>query len=516
MRREQLLSALTAFATLLLCMGMPACAELQTGAATPSQASAPLAGSVFLVPENIGTGEGEVLAVEAGELFVPETHARPQGRLISTAFLRLRSTAPEPATPVFWLAGGPGESAIDDFTNDPETRAIVLFLREIADVVLVDQRGAGHSRPRLDCPQRIAWPLDEPLTREAHARELRRQSAKCRADWERLGVDLEAYNTIENAADVDMLRRSLGYRRVSLVAVSYGTHLSLALMRYFPASIERAILFGIEGPDHTYDVPSQVLAVLARIAAAAEASPALSKSIPPGGLIAALREVHARVARSPVTVTFEHEGRTVTVGIGPRDTERLARRGVGDSSDMRWPAQVIDMYGGNFDDAARSVLEDRTWPIDSAMYSMMDCASGISAPRRKLVRDDPAELSAMQVVGDLNLAYFATCEVWGNPDLGTEFRSDLRADTPVLFIQGTWDVSTPPVNAAEVARGFRNGHLLTVERGTHFALYDLFQSWDGIRPLTRDFLRGRSIHPPERVTLPEPVFRQPATAPVTQ
>ena len=62
-------------------------------------------------------------------------------------------------------------------------------------------------------------------------------------------------------------------------------------MRYHPEIVERAVLHGLEGPDHTYDSPAGLLKALERIAAEAEVSPALEGRLPEEGLIGALRFV---------------------------------------------------------------------------------------------------------------------------------------------------------------------------------------------------------------------------------
>lgn len=50
------------------------------------------------------------------------------------------------------LAGGPGASGLDGLKRS-ETSREIAFYRSIADGVVFDQRGAGRSTPRLDCPQ---------------------------------------------------------------------------------------------------------------------------------------------------------------------------------------------------------------------------------------------------------------------------------------------------------------------------------------------------------------------------
>ena len=49
-------------------------------------------------------------AADCGTLVVPENRADPNSRLIALPVIRLRATGSSPAEPIFWLAGGPGET----------------------------------------------------------------------------------------------------------------------------------------------------------------------------------------------------------------------------------------------------------------------------------------------------------------------------------------------------------------------------------------------------------------------
>lgn len=57
------------------------------------------------------------------------------------------------------------------------------------------------------------------------------------ACFERLqseGIDLSAYNSLENAADVPLVVQALDYDEYNFYGVSYGTLLGLHLMRNHP------------------------------------------------------------------------------------------------------------------------------------------------------------------------------------------------------------------------------------------------------------------------------------------
>ena len=51
-------------------------------------------------------------------------------------------------------------------------------------------------------------------------------------------------------------RRAIGAKKLNLWGISYGSHLGLALMKYHPASINKAVLSGIEGLDQTIKRPA--------------------------------------------------------------------------------------------------------------------------------------------------------------------------------------------------------------------------------------------------------------------
>jgi pimeloyl-ACP methyl ester carboxylesterase len=88
-----------------------------------------------------------------------------------------------------------------------------------------------------------------------------------RRQMERKGIDLAAFTTEENADDVEALRMALGVKSLTLIAGSYGSHLALAVIRRHSNHLERAILFGTEGLDQTFKLPSNVQATLEKLAA---------------------------------------------------------------------------------------------------------------------------------------------------------------------------------------------------------------------------------------------------------
>jgi hypothetical protein len=66
------------------------------------------AGDLKIEPYVFENSKKEEVDAEFGRLFVPENRNDPRRRLIELAFVRFKSTAPNPGSPIIYLAGGPG------------------------------------------------------------------------------------------------------------------------------------------------------------------------------------------------------------------------------------------------------------------------------------------------------------------------------------------------------------------------------------------------------------------------
>jgi hypothetical protein len=75
----------------------------------------------------------------------------------------------------------------------------------------------------------------------------------------------------------------------------------MELMRKHPELVARAVLSGMEGPDHTWDHPGWYWNVYKRVTVDAESSESLAGMIPDGGLIAAVEGLVKQADENPIS-----------------------------------------------------------------------------------------------------------------------------------------------------------------------------------------------------------------------
>lgn len=449
-----------------------------------------------LEPYVFEAADGTRVDAELGTFSVPENRRRPDSRRIDLKFVRFKSTAAEPGPPIVYLAGGPGGSG----TGAARGSRFGLFMRfrEIADVIAFDQRGTGMSgREDLRCAASLGLPLDVPGDPAAMLAAARPSIEACVREVRERGVDLAGYNSVESADDLNDLRRALGVPKITLWGISYGTHLSLAVLKRHGAHVDRAILAGLEGPDQSYKLPSNVQRLMERIAAMAKADPAVSAEVP--DLLGTLGAILDKLEREPLVlkVTDPRNGQKVDVGLSAFDV-RMAVSNLlrGPSSFAILPDAIAKMSRGDFTAAALAVGEERVGPVGSAMSYAMDCASGATEARLERI----AAEARKTLLGDaINFPFPGICDAWGVPDLGDAYRAPVETAVPALFISGTLDGRTPPSNAEEILAGFANGVHLVIEGAGHSD--PLFLSSPAIAETMVAFLAGEPVKD-RRITLP--------------
>lgn len=440
--------------------------------------------------------DGRTMPAEVIRITVPERRSRP-GRTITVAALRIGTTADQPGRPIVFLMGGPG---IPGTAMAPIPPYFTLFqrLRELADVVIVDQRGVGRSKPVVDCPVDEAPLTDLFLVPERIVETIRDRVSSCAREFRSRGTDPTAYNTIESADDIDDLREALGAEQVDLLAFSYGSRLALMYVQRYGEHVGRVALQGVNGPGLVLKRPGPVARKLDRMAEVLEQDSTWRE---PTDLDAAARAARERLARNPstVTITDRRTGRQLDLVVGRAGLDALVALNL---DDARLPALLVsvaaedDRVLARFAEAAWNALAGGTIGL---MARAVNCAADRPDSRHMIVRSESATAPFGNPI-DNEFLTDEFCRAVGYTSAPVEFDRPVTSSAPLLLVTGGLDATNPVENAEEVARGFANAVSLEVDNAAHEAL-----PVPAVQDVVVDWFRGTSIRE-RRITAPVPHF----------
>ncbi len=427
------------------------------------------------------TRAGDSVPAQAGQMTVPARYEDPDGPRLTLRFLRFPTRSESPEPPIVYLAGGPGGSGIAAAAGS--RWPLFDSLRDVADVIALDQRGTGPLAGLPRCTTGAVMPRDLPSTRENLSEALERQVRHCREFWEGEGVDLRAYHTPASADDLAALADALGVPTLNLWGVSYGTHLALATLRRHPDRVARAALVSAEGLDQTAKSPAAGDRFFARVQASIDEDPEARAAYP--DVAAMMRRVLDRVATKPVTVSVELSSGPADITLGAFELRRLAADRIADPRGTRTVLEAFAVADhGDFTVLGGWAQRVTGEPIYlSPMPLAVDVASGISEARRRRI----AEEAPGSILGDaLSWPVLHAGASVEDLDLGEAFRAPFWSAHPVLFVSGELDGRTYLEEHEEIAAQFENPTAIRVENGGHGTVLDS----DEVRRALVEFFGG--------------------------
>jgi pimeloyl-ACP methyl ester carboxylesterase len=436
---------------------------LLTLVAMTAAADAPVGrrmGSLQFTPCTLSApGSPTTVSAFCGRLAVPEDASQPRGRAIELAVAvvpgRAKRARPDP---VFMLAGGPGQSALETF---PAVAPAFGGLLRDRDVVLVDQRGTGASHP-LKCPAAAEGTLA--ATEHADSPAARRSAEQCLAT---LDGDPRQYTTTAAVTDLESVRRAIGAPEVNLVGISYGTRVALEYLRRFPQRTRTVILDGVVPPEVALgaDTARNLEAALDAHFALCERDATCRRQYgEPRTLLERLladlrREPRSVRYRDPLTSELHEDQLTPDVVAGvvrlyayvpqlaamlPRS---LAEAAAGRPEVLMAQGRMIESLVGE--------------QIAQGMQLSVTCTEDADRMR---VKDDDA--STLLGTG-FTAALLAQCEAWPKGTRPADFAAPVRSDRPVLLLSGELDPVTPPRYGAMVVKTLPNGRHLVLRGQGH-------------------------------------------------
>ena len=226
--------------------------------------------------------------------------------------MRVKSTSETPGAPLLLGTGGPGGPGLGNVQGAAGPGFLTTYgpILKDRDFVLFSQRGTAQAQPTLDCPAYNALTFEastKGMSLEETGRANRDALVKCAEAFTAQGVDLAAYNSNENADDVDAIRQTLGYDKLFYYGESYGTQLGQFVLRRHPDILAGIMLDGIvpvmkEKSVQVTDIPG----AFRRVFDACAADQTCNAAYP--DLEKMLAETIDRLAKSPMPYKLELPG----------------------------------------------------------------------------------------------------------------------------------------------------------------------------------------------------------------
>ena len=424
-------------------------------------------------------GTNFTATAQCGTYDVPENPAEPDGRQISLniAVAQATGSTSEP-DPVFFFAGGPGQAATETWVM---IRPTLRQIRKSRDIVMIDQRGTGKSN-KLACTSEI----EEDLNQEIDLDLIRGETEKCLAE---LDGDPRFYTTTIAMGDYNRVREAMGYDKINIMGVSYGTRAAQVYLRQFPDTVRTVTLDSV--------VPMQ-------LALGQEHAPMLDRSVAAVFSDCATDEtcnsLYPRHADELNTLfaQLRNEPREISI-INPvsgipqdvlltADTLAVAIRFLSYSSETQAliPLLVHEaLTTGNLARLAAQatlVMAGLNEMLARGMELSVMCSEDYPAI------DFTADYSNT-LMGNLFLEIIdLQCKVWPHGEIPPGFHQPVVSDLPVLLMSGERDPVTPPQYASQAAETFSNSVNLVARGQAHSVMKNIC-----LRNITTAFIEKGSI-----------------------
>ncbi len=401
-----------------------------------------------------------VAAINCGYLIVPEDRTGDPSHTIKLAVAVYHSQSPDPAEPVIFLQGGPGAEAVKLSAEDYSV-IVAPFLSK-HDFIVFDQRGTGLSIPTLNCDD-----LTKLYSQDIHGlipdstRSLVYSNAilSCNGLLQAQGINLKAYTTVESAADVRDLLAVLKYPKADLYGASYGTRLAQVVMRDYPSIVNSAILDSVVPVDTSLfsNYSNSIESGLKTLFTDCVVDPQCNAAYP--NLETTFWNLVKQLDANPVTVTSSnYPNGTITQTVTGETILNVILSSIKASQLIATAPQTIYRFkNGDFSTLVlgQSSLPSEFDDISPGLFINMTCHEQVLSTTPEQVQTD----AHLQIIEDYAWLpfyggvkdIFNTCNSWGAtaPEYG-EDNSTVSA-IPSLIITGSFDPTTPPIYAKQVA-----------------------------------------------------------------
>jgi pimeloyl-ACP methyl ester carboxylesterase len=437
----------------------------------PRQASSAL--QQVHCPFTLGQGLVEGKDVRCGFLTVPEDHSQPNGMTLRLAVAIFKTPNPYPAPdPLLVLGGGPGVPLL--VTAGPLINANSLaYFAPGRDLILLDQRGVGSSQPSLNCQA-------NETVQACHDRLVKE------------GINLNAYTTLENAADVHDLVRALGYQQVNLEGDSYGTRLALTVMRLYPADLRSVVLRSVGPPQvnvfaddraalfqHAFDMLFKGCAT----------EPSCNASYP--HLQTVFYRLVTDLNKKPITFLTANSKTPVQL-TGNDLMQWLFSAMLNTNLIPQLPGVIFQISHQDYTQLTLLYSKGLYLPMSMGMFYSVVCSEDMAYTTPQALAASVHVMAPELQAGMLASlqGYYRVCQSWNVKPVSAVQKKPVTSSIPTLLMEGEYDPVTPPASGMLAAQ--------TLSRSFFFLFPGLGHDLQTFNPCPIDIENAFLDHPTEK------------------
>ncbi len=393
------------------------------------------------------------------------------------------ANTPADVTPVVYFEGGPGGDALGLFQfSYPIAFEPIVSQRPM---IFFSQRGAAFSEPSMSCQAMDDAQRESVLAGESLISQVSTVAEvfeECIELLEGRGVDFDEATTENAARDVEAIREALGFEKLSVYSVSYGTRLAQSYARQFPDSIEGVVLDAV--------LPVDPVEGLGQIGLNAERSfnqlfDSCEASFECAGAYPDLEErffdLYAELEVNPVDVEIP----AIIAGddgSGSFDGDAL----VGTAFSALYGTETIAVLPevvAELEDGETQLLEFLV-TLDFVQIGFVSVVMNQAVICNDYVRFIPegdfaegsssfAEINAgLGTDPEQFEALISPCASLDTPDTADAEFETFASDVPTLLLGGAFDPITPPSNAEQVGEQFNNSQVVIFDQASHGLIGD--------------------------------------------
>jgi pimeloyl-ACP methyl ester carboxylesterase len=389
-----------------------------------------------------------------------EDPSNPESPLLDlfVAVVPALSLEPEP-DPFVPIAGGPGQASTVFYAN---FASAFEKIRRNRDIVLLDQRGTGKSAP-------MVCDIDDEIIEGRFSRE--KTIADTKLCLDALPHDPRFFTTSVAVSDLEALREALGYTKLNLYGISYGSRVAQHFLRQHEDSTRSVILDGVVapqlalGPAIAIDAQNTLDIIFARCAE----DEGCAGRFP--DIRAGFAELKTRLAAEPALVTLANplRGEVETMDFGEAEMAGAIRLlSYHPTTAALLPLLIDEAINENYVPLAAQftmIAENMSEALNIGMHNAVICTEDAPYFAGENVTRDALDAT---YIGPIQLdALAAMCSVWPQGVIDDDFKKPVASDIAVLLLSGEADPVTPPAYADLAAVELRNARHLTGQKQGH-------------------------------------------------